>query len=208
MKSDFIGNSPFITYTHTHTHEITQVNCLKYWVAYGMSHLIESSFLAFSLDNCGEKLSRESTKTSLMCEVLSLAWKLESYHWQQIQSVNFLEGIVLFLKKYVSSFYIWITGGCLPVTLSGKNGIPWRAAANSDCSGNQSPGSFVTITIIIHHYSAKVFCAHFPCYHTEVREQQDWTSRRTQHRAQRALSEGGWASERRASSSALVSVNG
>lgn len=30
-------------------------------------HLIKSSFLAFSLDNCGEKLSRKSTKTNLIC---------------------------------------------------------------------------------------------------------------------------------------------
>lgn len=67
-----------------------------------------------------------------MYKVLCLAWKLRSYHWQQILSVAFLEVTSSFhslLRRDLPNAHIWITMVCLPVTLASKNGIPWKAAA-------------------------------------------------------------------------------
>lgn len=69
--------------------------------------------------------------------------------------VSWSDNLLSFIfEKIFANAHIWIAMIRQPVTLSRKNGIAWKAAANSVCSWNQSPIALLQITVIFR-YSGK-----------------------------------------------------
>ena len=64
-------------------------------------------------------------------KVLIITWNTQFYHWQQMLSVAWSDGLTLFIFGKMSASYPGLNSHivCLLATLSIKNGIPWEKKA-------------------------------------------------------------------------------
>ena len=66
-------------------------------------------------------------------KVLIITWNTQFYHWQQMLSVAWSEGLTLFIFGKMSVSYSGLNSHivCLLAALSSKNGIPWGKKAKN-----------------------------------------------------------------------------